>query len=156
MYPAAVHKRAGSSRWIAYARASSQVNGVSSREFRARSGLTVRVHLRRSTAGPAAHYDSRSRSQSRRICIPRRLLVWRQYPWVDDHLKQKWNLHFKVEGTETSLNPGGQQGICFPVSLTGKVRQNRDPGVIRSGGGAATSIVSQTGSRSASRSSSTR
>ena len=75
--------RVQSAKWADSARASSQVNGTSS-----------------------PHYDSRSRSQSRRICIPRRLLVWRQYPWVDDHLKQKWNLHFKVEGRVTSLKPG--------------------------------------------------
>ena len=115
--------RVQSAKWADSPRAPSQVNGRSS-----------------------PHYDSRSLSQSRRICIPRRLLVWRQYPWDDEHLKQKWNLHFKVEGRETSLNPGGQQGTWFPASLWRE----------RSGGGAAPSIVSQTGSRSASRSSSTR
>ena len=42
-----------SAKWADSPRASSQVNGLSSREFKKRSGLTVRVHLRRSTAGPA-------------------------------------------------------------------------------------------------------
>ena len=45
--------RVRSAKWADSPRASSQVNGLSSREFKTRSGLTVRVHLRRSTAGPA-------------------------------------------------------------------------------------------------------
>ena len=44
-------------------------------------------------------------------------LVWKQFLRVYDHQNQKLNIHFKIAGTETSLNPGGQQGICFPVSL---------------------------------------
>ena len=81
--------RVQSAKWADSARAPSQVNGRSS-----------------------PHYDSRSFSQSRRICIPRRLLIWRQYHWVDEHQKQKLNHHFKVAGHET----------WFPASLTGKVR----------------------------------
>ena len=45
--------RVRSAKWADSPRASSQVNGLSSLEFKTRSGLTVRVHLRRSTAGPA-------------------------------------------------------------------------------------------------------
>ena len=45
--------RVQSAKWADSPRASSQVNGLSSREFKTRSELTVRMHLRRSTAGPA-------------------------------------------------------------------------------------------------------
>ena len=46
----------------------------------------------------------------------------KQFLLVYDHQIQMLNILFKNAGTETSLNPGGQQGICFPVLLTGKMR----------------------------------
>ena len=117
-----IQLRVRSAKWADSPRASSQVNGsfqprVQNSKWADSARAPSQVNGRSSP-----HYDSPSFSQSRRIFIQRRLLVWRLYHWVDDHQNQKLNIHFKVAGPETSLNPGGQQGIWFPASLTGKVR----------------------------------
>ena len=136
--------RVRSARWADSPRASSQVNGLSSLEFKTRSGLTVRVHLRRSTVFPASSSKLEVGLQCACTFAGQRqvqpalryfftfaitedvyseaTIVWKQFHRVYDHQNLKLNIHFKITGTETSLNPGGQQGICFPVSLTGKMR----------------------------------
>ena len=119
LIPASSSKR---EKWTDSPRSSSWDHGLSILEFQNSmfsycTGTPSQVSIKSSP-----RYDSSSLSQSRRICIPRRLLVWRQFHRVYDHQNQKLNIHFKFAGSETSLNPGSQQGICFPVSLTGKMR----------------------------------